>query len=198
MSISLGSLACKGFPSGYSKSVCVSACTKKAPNLRCCFLKRRLTNIPRRRHPADGQLSSLYPASLSFSSFWRRVCDAVLSASCLFEHTLTTVCVQREYQSGRKYNVRTFGDHQNVLYIFDQTCIVLKSGWSSTARMPGLVVSPPSLSHSHPPTPPPSRWPALITLLPLAMFQLVWRCLCDARLSSSLVRNTRFCCLVHL
>ena len=62
--------------------------------------------------------------------------------------------------------IRTFCDHLNVLYIFDQTCIVLKSGWSSTARMPRLDVSLPSLSPSQPPTPPPSRWPALITLPP--------------------------------
>ena len=34
-----------------------------------------------------------------------------------------------------------------------------------------LLVSPPSLSPSHPPTPPPSRWPALTTLPPLAKFQ---------------------------
>ena len=138
------------------------------------------------------------PHLAEFQIVWRCLCDAVLFASCLFEHTLTVVCVQREYQSGRKYNVRTFGDHQNVLYIFDQTCIVLKSGWSSTARMPGLVVSPPSLSHSHPPTPPPSRWPALIGLPPLARFQLVWRRLCEALLSFSSLARQRlpFCCLV--
>ena len=89
------------------------------------------------------------PHLAKFRLVWRRLCE-VLFASCLFEHTLTVVCVQREYQAGRKYNVRTFGDHQNVLYIFDQTCIVLKSGWSSTARMPRLVVSPPSFSPSAP------------------------------------------------
>ena len=49
-----------------------------------------------------------------------------------------------------------------------------------------LIVSPPSLSPSHSPTPPPSRWPALATLPPLAKFQLVWRRLCAALLSSSL------------
>ena len=46
-----------------------------------------------------------------------------------------------------------------------------------------LIVSPPSLSPSHPPTP--SRWPALTTLPPLAKFQFVWRRLCEALLSSS-------------
>ena len=44
-----------------------------------------------------------------------------------------------------------------------------------------LVVSPPP-SLPHPPTPPPSRWPALITLPPLAKVQLVWRRLCEAPL----------------
>ena len=81
--------------------------------------------------------------------------------------------------------IRIFCDHLNVLYIFDPTCNVLKSSWSSTARMSCLVVSPPSLSSSHPPTPTPSRWPALTTLPPLAKFQLVWRRLCEALLSSS-------------
>ena len=69
-SYSFRSLASKGFPSGYSKKcVCASACTQKAPNLRCCFLKRRLMNTPRRHRLADRQLSSRYPPSPSFSSF---------------------------------------------------------------------------------------------------------------------------------
>ena len=49
--------------------VCVFACTQNTPNLRCCFLKRRLTNTTRRHRLADGQLSSLYPPSPSFSPF---------------------------------------------------------------------------------------------------------------------------------
>ena len=67
---SFRSLDSNDFPSGYSKSLCVcaSACTQKTPNLRCFFVKRRLTNTPRRRRLADGQLSSLY-APPSFSSF---------------------------------------------------------------------------------------------------------------------------------
>ena len=57
-------------------------------------------------------------------------------------------------------------------FVFDQTYIVLKSGWSSTVRMSAssLVLLP---SPSRPPTPPPSRWPALSNLSPLAKFQLV-------------------------
>ena len=35
--------------------------------------------------------------------------------------------------------IRTFSGHLNVLHIFGQTCIVLKSGWSPAARMPRLV-----------------------------------------------------------
>ena len=57
------------FPNGYSKIMCVSACTQKAPNLRCGFLKRRLTNTPRRHRLADGQLSPLYASLPTFSSF---------------------------------------------------------------------------------------------------------------------------------
>ena len=37
----------------------------------------------------------------------------------------------------------------------------------------------------HPPTPPPCRWPALITSPTLAKFQLAWRRLCDAVLVPS-------------
>ena len=90
--------------------------------------------------------------------------------------------------------IRIFCTHSNVLFILDPTCIALWSGWSSTARH---VVSPSSLSPSHPPTPAPSRWPALITLPLIAKFQLVWRRLCEALLSS-LVKNTRICCLVYV
>ena len=46
--------------------------------------------------------------------------------------------------------IRIICDHLKVLYIFDPTCIVLKSGWSCTAPMPRLVVGPPSLSLSPP------------------------------------------------
>ena len=40
----------------------------------------------------------------------------------------------------------------------------------------------------HPPTPPPSRWPALIILPTLPKFQLVWRRLCDVLFPSFLVK----------
>ena len=80
--------------------------------------------------------------------------------------------------------IRIFCDHRNVLYIFDHLYRFM-SGWNSATRMPRLNVSPPSLSPSHPPTPPPSRWPALTTLPPLAKFQLVWRRFREALLFSS-------------
>ena len=35
--------------------------------------------------------------------------------------------------------IRAFCDHMKFLYIFDQTSIVLTSGWNSTARIPRLV-----------------------------------------------------------
>ena len=40
--------------------------------------------------------------------------------------------------------IQGFCDNLNVIYIFDQTCIALKSGWSSTTRMPvwSLVLLP--------------------------------------------------------
>ena len=56
-------------------------------------------------HRRSESISSLYPTSPSFQLVWHRLCDVVLFASCLSEHTLTAVCVLREYRSGRKYNV---------------------------------------------------------------------------------------------
>ena len=77
-------------------------------------------------------------------------------------------------------------EYLNVLYIFDQTYLyrfeVSLELYVPNAR---LVVSPPSLSPPHTPMPPRRRWPALTTLPPLAMFQLVRRRLCEALLSSS-------------
>ena len=64
----------------------------------------------------------------------------VSARSCLFVRTLMAVCALPEYRIGRNSNnIRTFCDHINVLHIFNQICIVSKSGWSSTnttTRMP--------------------------------------------------------------
>ena len=64
---------------------------------------------------------------------------------------------------------------------------ILISFWSQAGalRWARIMVSPPPLSPSHPPTPPPSWWPALTTLPPLVKFQIVWRRLCENLLSSS-------------
>ena len=88
--------------------------------------------------------------------------------------------------------IQTFCDRLNVHYIFDQTGFyrfeVRLELYGANAH---LVVSPPSLSPSHPPTPPPSRWPALTTLAPLAKSQLVWRRLCEALLFSSSIASKK-------
>ena len=65
--IPLGTWLLKASPANV-RNVCVSACTRNAPNLPCGFLKRRLTNTPGRYRLADGHLSSLYPPSPSLSS----------------------------------------------------------------------------------------------------------------------------------
>ena len=71
-----------------------------------------------------------------------------------------------------------------------------KAGGLRRAR---LIFSPPPLSTSHPRTPPPSRWPVLTTLPPLAKCKLDWRCFCEALgPSSSLAGQThRRCRLVY-
>ena len=142
--------------------------------------------------------SSHHPTSPIFSS-----CDAACVMLCcsVLPSSSSTPLRPSVYNASISLlvniiSIRTVCDNLDVLYISTrQACIVLKSGWSSTARMRRLIVSPPALSR-HPTTTPPSRWLAPTTLPPLAKFQLVWRRLCEALLSSSLVRNTRFCCLV--
>ena len=137
--------------------MCVSACTQKTPNLRC-FFKRRLINTPRHHRVADGKLSSLYPPSPRFSSFgaaFVMLCCSPPPASSSTPLRLS-VCYPSISLVVNIMYIRTFCDHLNALYIFDPNCIVLKSGWSSTARMQRLIVSPPSLAPSHRPMPPPS------------------------------------------
>ena len=73
------------------------------------------------------------PTLANFQLVWRRLGDVVLfRSSCLFDHTLTAVCVLPSIGlvESRRY-IRTFCDHLNVLYIFDPTCVVFKSGWNS-------------------------------------------------------------------
>ena len=164
------SLASKGSPV-VNLEVCVSACTQKTPNLRCSFLRRRLTITPQRHRLADDQLSSLYPSSPSFSSF-----GAASVVLCCSAHPACSSTPLRPsahyYPSISLVNVmciQTFFDHLNVLFIFDQTglyCFEVRPElYGVNVR---LVVSPLSL------TPPSSRWPALTTSPPLAKFQLVW------------------------
>ena len=132
------------------------------------------------------------PTLAKFQLVWRHLCDVPLP-SWLFEYTLTAVCVLPEYRSGRNIRyIRTFCALLNFLYIFDPTCIVSRSGWNSTARMPRRIVSPLVLPDEQPPTPTPRRWPALIPLPTLAKFHLVWRRLCDVVLfpSSRLFEHT--------
>ena len=68
-----------------------------------------------------------------------------------------------------------------------KVCVRLHSGNPE----PTMLISPTTLDE-HPPTSPPCRWPALITLLTLTKFQLVWRRLCDVVLfhSSCLSEHT--------
>ena len=159
----------------------------RAPNLRFFFSKRCLTNTSRRHSRADGELSSLYPSSPSFSSFGAACVMLCCSPTPASSGTPLRPSVYYP-RIGLVVNIiyiRTFCVHLDDLYIFELVCIVLKSGWHSTARMPRIVVSPLVLPDEHPPTPPPSRWSALITLPTLAKFHLVWRRVCVVMLFPS-------------
>ena len=59
-------------------------------------------------------------------------------------------------------------------YIFSQTDLYrVEVRLELNGTNARLIASPPSLSSSHPPMPPPSLWPALTTLPPLAKFHLL-------------------------
>ena len=165
----------------------VSACAQNTPNLRC-FLKRRLTNTPRRHRLTDGQLSSLDRPSPSVSSFGAS--PVMLCCSAPPAWSSSPLRPSMHYPSTSLVvnimHIQPFCEHLNILYIFDQADVyrfeVRLELYGANVR---LVVSPRSLSPSHPPAPIPSRWPALTTLPPLAKFQLVGRLLCEALRSSS-------------
>ena len=80
--------------------------------------------------------------------------------------------------------IRIFRDHLNVLYTVDPICIVLSQAGAlrRECRASSVVLLPFSLST---PDVTARRWPALITLPPLAKFQLVWRRLYEPLLSST-------------
>ena len=144
--ISLRSLASKGFPSGYAKSVCVRL---HPENSEPTMLISQTTpeEYPSSPPPCRWPALITLPNIAKFQLAWRRLCDVVLfRSSCLFEHTLTAVCALLEYQSCRKHNVYSnICEHLNVLHIFDQIDLYrLRSCCSSTPRMPAspLVLLP--------------------------------------------------------
>ena len=141
--------------------MCVSACTQKAPNLRFFFLKPCLTNIPRLYRLPDGQLSSPYLPSPSFSSF------GAASVMCCFPPASSNTALPM------------------LLYTFRLASIGFPSGYLKNVFSHALRNSEPTrwfsqtMPDEHPTTPPPWRWPALFTLRTPTKFQLVWRRLCD-------------------
>ena len=157
----------------------VSACPQKTPNLRDGFRTRRLTNTPRRHRVADGQLSSSYAPLPCFSLFGAASCDVLFRSSCLLERTVCATI-------GLVVNIisiRRFCDQINVLHIFDQTYIVLKSGWSSTMGPPYRLSSSPVFVSPPDATAKPMASSHHYT--PLVKFQVVWRRLYQALRSSS-------------
>ena len=135
---------------------------------------------PRHHHLSDGSLSALHAPSPSLSSFG--AASVMMCCSAGPASSSAPSVLPEERICGNIINIRRFCDDIDVLHIFDQTCIVLKLGWRSTTGPPDL--SPPPLSPSHLPTPPPSRWPALTTLPRLAKLMLC----CSAIPASSSAR----------
>lgn len=154
--------------------MCVFPVALRKPRTDNVVFPRRPTNTLEHHSLADGQLSSLYQPSSKVNSFFAASvivhCTPLLASSST--HLRPSECYPSISLAVTVMCIRILCDHLHVLYIFDPTCIVLQSGWNSTARMLRLVVFHPSLSPPHPQTPPPRRWPALITLPPLAKFRL--------------------------
>ena len=103
-----GSLASKGFPSGYSKSVCVRL---HSENSEPTMLISQTTPDEHPPTPPPCRWPALItlPTLGKFQLVWRRLRDVVLfRSSCLSEYTLTVVCALREYRSCRKYIVHSY------------------------------------------------------------------------------------------
>ena len=121
----------------FEKCACVRLRSESSEPIIRCFFKRRLTNTPRRHRLADGELSTLYLPWRSFSSFGAS--SAMLCCSARPASSSTPLRPSVCYQVVNTRYIRTFCDDVNALCIFDSTCIVLKSGLGSTARIPRLV-----------------------------------------------------------
>ena len=96
---SFRSLTSKGFPSGYSKSVCVHL---HSENSKPTILISQTTpdEHPLTPPPCRWAALNTLPALAKFQLVWRRLRDVVpFRSSCLFEHILIAVCALPEYQS---------------------------------------------------------------------------------------------------
>ena len=73
-------------------------CSAAGENLvRCCFLKRCLTDIPSTPPLCRWPALITLPSLAKFQLVWRHLCDFVLFPSCLVEDTLTAACVLPQY-----------------------------------------------------------------------------------------------------
>ena len=111
---SFRSLASKGFPSGYSKSVCVRLHSENSEPT----MFSQTTPDEKKPTPPPCRWPALItlPTLAKFQIVWRRICDVVLfPSSCLVEHTLTAVCVLPSISLiVNTKNIRAYCDHLNV------------------------------------------------------------------------------------
>ena len=131
--------------------MCVRLHSEKS-KLRCWYLKRRLAYTPRRHRLADGQLSSLYPPSPSFSSFGAAyVMCCSTPPACSSTPLRPSVHYPSVSLAVNIIYIQTFCENLHFVYIFDQADLdrveVRLEFNGANARQ---IVSPPSLSSSHP------------------------------------------------
>ena len=115
--------------------MCVSACPQKTPNLRGGFRERRLTDTPDATAlPMAGSHHFTHPHQVS-----ARLAPPVMMCCSARPASSSAPSVLRTRGSVLVVNIkhiRRLCDLTIILHIFDQTCIVLKSGWSSTMGPP--------------------------------------------------------------
>ena len=88
-------------PRGYSKSVCVRLHSENSePTINTLISQTTPDEHPPMPPPCGTPALITLHTLANFQLVWRCLCDVVLfRSSCLFEHTLTAVCVLPEDQS---------------------------------------------------------------------------------------------------
>ena len=99
-------VASKGFPNGYSKKRKSARLHSENSKPMMLISQTRPDEHTPTPPPCRWPALITLPTLANFQLVWHRLCDVVLfRSSILFQHTLTPVSAQPEYQPCRKYHV---------------------------------------------------------------------------------------------